>query len=242
MAADPLGDRLGDNVDAVGDGLEDVAAGAKGVVADDAHAWRGVIKRRSQTRDTVVRASSHTQSTTRTVLVGNLGDFLDGEHNVRGVANGLNVDGARLVVNLLLKGGRVGALDKAHLDAEAGQRNLELVVRAAVEVAAGVGVALGVEMERDPRRQRRRLPSAPPQPPLPPPHLEATMLSPARQRVAMVANCAAMPEAKATAITPPSSAAMRFSSTSFVGDPMRLRWGGRWEGVGVRQGGHKHRT
>lgn len=38
----------------------------------------------------------------------------------------------------------------------------------------------------------------------------------------MVANWAAMPLEKATAITPPSSAAMRFSKTSTVGEPMRL--------------------
>lgn len=43
------------------------------------------------------------------------------------------------------------------------------------------------------------------------------MLSPALARVAKVMNCAAAPEEEATAATPPSRAAMRFSKTSTVG-------------------------
>ena len=43
------------------------------------------------------------------------------------------------------------------------------------------------------------------------------MLSPAWARAATVMNCAAWPDAAATAATPPSRAAMRFSKTSTVG-------------------------
>jgi hypothetical protein len=48
------------------------------------------------------------------------------------------------------------------------------------------------------------------------------MLEPAEAMVAMARNCAACPLLVATAATPPSSAAMRFSSTSVVGFMMRL--------------------
>jgi hypothetical protein len=44
-----------------------------------------------------------------------------------------------------------------------------------------------------------------------------TMLSPACASAAIVMNCAAWPEEAATAATPPSRAAMRFSKTSTVG-------------------------
>ena len=43
------------------------------------------------------------------------------------------------------------------------------------------------------------------------------MLSPATASAAKVMNCAAWPEAAATAARPPSSAATRFSKTSTVG-------------------------
>lgn len=58
------------------------------------------------------------------------------------------------------------------------------------------------------------------------------MLSPAEARVAMVMNCADWPEEAATAATPPSRAATRFSKTSTVG------YSGKGEGlVGVGGGG-----
>jgi len=43
------------------------------------------------------------------------------------------------------------------------------------------------------------------------------ILSPACASAAMVMNCAAWPEEAATAATPPSRAAIRFSKTSTVG-------------------------
>mmetsp|Transcript_13807 Transcript_13807/g.33267 ORF Transcript_13807/g.33267 Transcript_13807/m.33267 type:complete len:387 (-) Transcript_13807:250-1410(-) len=49
-----------------------------------------------------------------------------------------------------------------------------------------------------------------------------TRLSPWQQMVVMARNCADMPEETATAPTPPSSAATRFSNTSLVGFMMRL--------------------
>lgn len=52
-------------------------------------------------------------------------------------------------------------------------------------------------------------------------------MSPTWQMVVMARNCADMPEETATAPTPPSSAATRFSNTSFVGF-----WRGRREGTG----------
>ena len=51
---------------------------------------------------------------------------------------------------------------------------------------------------------------------------EATMLSPASAMVEMARNCAAWPDAVASAMTPPSSAATRFSKTSFVGFMRRV--------------------
>jgi hypothetical protein len=55
------------------------------------------------------------------------------------------------------------------------------------------------------------------------------MLSPAPASVAMARNCADWPLLVATALTPPSSAAMRFSSTSVVGFCGGLAQGGeRW--------------
>ena len=52
-----------------------------------------------------------------------------------------------------------------------------------------------------------------------PPYSEGvdTTLSPTWQMVVMARNCADIPEETATAPTPPSSAATRFSKTSFVG-------------------------
>jgi hypothetical protein len=47
------------------------------------------------------------------------------------------------------------------------------------------------------------------------------MLSPAPASVLIARNCADCPLAVATAITPPSSAATRFSKTSLVGFMMR---------------------
>ena len=48
-----------------------------------------------------------------------------------------------------------------------------------------------------------------------------TMLSPTWQMVVIARNCALMPLLTTTAPTPPSSAATRFSKTSFVGFMMR---------------------
>ena len=48
------------------------------------------------------------------------------------------------------------------------------------------------------------------------------MLSPALASVVIVVSCAACPLAVATAATPPSSAAMRFSNTSVVGFMIRV--------------------
>jgi len=48
------------------------------------------------------------------------------------------------------------------------------------------------------------------------------MLSPAEQMVEMARNCADWPDEVANAALPPSSAATRFSNTSFVGFMMRL--------------------
>ena len=49
-----------------------------------------------------------------------------------------------------------------------------------------------------------------------------TMLSPAEQMVEMARNWADCPEEVASAAFPPSSAATRFSKTSFVGFMIRL--------------------
>ena len=48
------------------------------------------------------------------------------------------------------------------------------------------------------------------------------MLSPASAMVEMASSCAAWPLEVASAITPPSSAATRFSNTSFVGFMRRV--------------------
>jgi hypothetical protein len=53
----------------------------------------------------------------------------------------------------------------------------------------------------------------------------------------MVPNWAAMPLEKATAMTPPSSAATRFSKTSTVGEPRRLVVVVVECGVAVKEGG-----
>ena len=52
--------------------------------------------------------------------------------------------------------------------------------------------------------------------------LVETMLSPAEQMVEMARNWADCPEEVASAALPPSSAATRFSKTSFVGFMIRL--------------------
>lgn len=71
------------------------------------------------------------------MVMGNLGNGLEIRHVVARVANGLDIDGLGLVVN---GGGEVGGLVSLHelrLDAEPGQEDLELVVRATVQVAGG---------------------------------------------------------------------------------------------------------
>ncbi len=52
--------------------------------------------------------------------------------------------------------------------------------------------------------------------------LEDTMSSPAWAMLVMARNCAACPDAVASAATPPSSAATRFSKTSVVGFMRRV--------------------
>src|SRR5690625_5215808 len=105
VAANPLGGRFNHNVGAVIYGAAQIAAGTEGVVDDQRQA----------------------------VLFGQRGKaFKVG--NVKGrVADAFGVNAARLVIDLLFKGGRVIVLDNAHLDAQARQGHLELVPGAAVQ-------------------------------------------------------------------------------------------------------------
>lgn len=116
VAADPLGRRVHDDVGAVLDGPQEVAARAESVVDDEGH----------------------------TLGVGDLGDGLEVGDVVARVADALDVDGLGLVVDQGGDLVWVVAVDEFSLDAEARQEDFELVVRATVEVGCGDDVVAGV--------------------------------------------------------------------------------------------------
>jgi len=109
VAADPLGGGGDHDVGPVVDGPTDVAGAAERVVDDEGDA----------------------------VVVGQLRKRVEVGHVEAGVADGLDVDGPGARVDRLGEALGGVAVDEPYAEAEAGERDLELVVGAAVEVARG---------------------------------------------------------------------------------------------------------
>jgi hypothetical protein len=80
--------------------------------------------------------------------MGHLGNGLDIRDVVARVADALDVHGLCAVVDGRRNGGGVVAVDKLGLDAEARQEDLELVVRAAVQVGRRHDIVAGVGERR----------------------------------------------------------------------------------------------
>lgn len=116
VAADPLRGGVDDDVGAVLDGADEVAASTEGVVHDEGHA----------------------------LGVGDLGDGGEIGDVVLGVADGLDVDGLGLLIDGGVNVLDAVAVDELGVDAEAGEEDLELVVGAAVEEGGRDNVVAGV--------------------------------------------------------------------------------------------------
>lgn len=76
--------------------------------------------------------------------MGNLDNLVKVGHVVPGIADALEVDGFCVVVDELLEVVRVVSVDELCVDAEARERDLELVVGAAVEVRGRDDVVAGM--------------------------------------------------------------------------------------------------
>ena len=145
VAADPLGGRVDDDVCAVVDGADEVAPGAKGVVDLPSK----VSAQQAQKHSCEDGRGGDPYDQRHALVMRRLGNGLEVGHVVARVADGLEVDGLGLVVD---GGGDVlgaVALDELGGDAQARQKDLELVVGAAVQVGGGDNVVAGVRQRVD---------------------------------------------------------------------------------------------
>jgi hypothetical protein len=138
VAADPLGGRVDDDVGAVLNGADKVAASTEGVVD---------LRRRSV--DILGGQMGRTHDQGDALGVGDLGNGGNVGDVVLGVANALDVHGLGLVVDGSLDVLDAITVDELGVDAEAGQEDLELVVGAAVEQRGGDDVVAGVSQGVD---------------------------------------------------------------------------------------------
>ena len=127
MAANPLGGRGHHNIGAMVDRPGNIAGGAKGVVDNQRNAG----------------------------FAGNLAQGGKVRHGKTGVAQGFHINRLGVGVDGGAEGLRVVAIDKFHADAQARQRHLELVVGAAVQMAAGDNIVTGLGQGGDGDELRR---------------------------------------------------------------------------------------
>ena len=129
MTADPLGRRFNNDVSAMFDRPGDVAASTESVVNDQRDA----------------------------ILVGDVGDLLEVGHGETRITQRLDIERLGVGINGGTEGFRIVAIDELDVDAEARQRDLELIVGAAVEMAAADDVVAGLG-DRGDRQELCRLP------------------------------------------------------------------------------------
>lgn len=92
---------------------------------------------------------SSTYNYRHAMLMRYLGNGLNIRNVVPGIANALNIHSLGLVINSSSNILRLVAVDELGLDAQTRKEDLELVVRAAVEVGRGDDVVTGVGKSRD---------------------------------------------------------------------------------------------
>lgn len=116
MSSNPLGGRVNNNISTVLNGADQVSTGSKGVVNNQGH----------------------------TVFMNSLGNPSNVGNNVLGVGDGLDKDGLGLGVDQLGKGLRLVRVGELDLDSDTGEKDLELVVGAAIEMGGSNDVVAGL--------------------------------------------------------------------------------------------------
>jgi hypothetical protein len=139
VAADPLCGRVDDDVSAMVDGADEVTTGTKSVVnLEDISSYH-------MSWSSLFATYNHRN----TLLVSRLGNSLQIRDVILGVSNTLNINSLCLVIDSSSNILRLVTINELGVDAQTREEDLELVVRAAVEVRSRDDVITSVSEGAD---------------------------------------------------------------------------------------------